>query len=121
MTYFDKNPNVIRWGSENVIIPYIHPIKSLKYGKDTIARYFVDFFVEMSNKQCFLIEVKPEKQKLEVLKEARKKGVRESQKSYIYRMQQKMINTRKWESAEKYCISKGWKFMVLTEKDIDKF
>ena len=34
--FFDLNENVIKWGSENIVIPYISPIDLKQH------RYFVD-------------------------------------------------------------------------------
>ena len=58
--YLDKNENVIRWGSEELSIPYISPLDKKPH------RYYPDFIAEIKqdNKtiQTYLIEVKPEKQ-----------------------------------------------------------
>ena len=45
----DKNPAVIKWKSEENIIPYRCPTD----GK--IHRYFVDFYVELKNKEGNLV------------------------------------------------------------------
>ena len=55
----DLNTNIIEWGSENIIIPYISPVDK------RIHRYMVDNYVKIKegNKITkYLIEIKPKKQ-----------------------------------------------------------
>ena len=56
----DLNENILAWGSENIIIPYLNPLD----GK--VHRYFVDNYIVFKdrngNKNKFLIEIKPSKQ-----------------------------------------------------------
>ena len=40
MQTLDENSNVLRWASEEIVIPYISPIDNRPH------RYFVDFYVE---------------------------------------------------------------------------
>ena len=60
MSYLDKHPHVLEWGSEELIIPYKSPIDGRYH------RYFPDFLVKRINKngqkETILIEVKPEYQ-----------------------------------------------------------
>ncbi len=52
----DLNENILAWGSENIIIPYLNPLD----GK--VHRYFVDNYVvikEGENIKKYLIEIKP--------------------------------------------------------------
>ena len=45
----DMNENILKWGSENVIIPYVNPLDG------RVHRYFVDnFIVFKDNKQLWL-------------------------------------------------------------------
>ena len=59
MVYCDKNPRILEWGSEEIIIPYLLPTD----GK--VHRYFPDFYIKVKradNKILkMIIEVKPEK------------------------------------------------------------
>ena len=59
-----------------------------------------------------VIEVKPLKQ---TLKPAIKK---KKTKSYIKECITFEINSAKWKSAKQYCNKNGWKFVIITEKDI---
>ena len=43
MVYCDNNPNILEWGSEEIIIPYKSPF--LK----KVHRYFPDFFIKYKN------------------------------------------------------------------------
>ena len=56
MVWCDKNENVLEWGSEEIIIPYISPVDNRAH------RYFPDFYVRARTKtgktQKFIIEVK---------------------------------------------------------------
>ena len=55
MVKCDLDPDIIEWGSEEVIIPYISPVDGKQH------RYFPDFYVKTSNGDKFLIEIKPKK------------------------------------------------------------
>ena len=69
MYWLDKNPDVVSWGSEELIIPYKSPLDN------RIHRYFPDFVVKVRNKdgnlKTTLIEVKPKKQTIEPEKKKR--------------------------------------------------
>lgn len=60
MKYCDSNPNVLEWGSEEIVIPYKSPLDNRYH------RYFVDFYIKVQEKggaiKKYLIEVKPKKQ-----------------------------------------------------------
>ena len=55
----DKNPNVLEWGSESVVVPYKSPVDGKHH------RYFVDNVVairEGNEINRYLVEIKPLKQ-----------------------------------------------------------
>ena len=60
MRWCDGNVNILKWSSEEVVIPYKSPIDNRYH------RYFPDFYVKMKSStgkiEERLIEVKPEKQ-----------------------------------------------------------
>tara|TARA_Y100000034_G_C6860803_1_gene391736 strand:- start:323 stop:751 length:429 start_codon:yes stop_codon:yes gene_type:complete len=103
--YLDENKNILRWGSEELAIPYISPID------DKIHRYYPDFLMEVINKkgetETLLIEIKPKKQ----TKAPTSKNKRTKMKELI----RYKINFAKWEHAKNYCVEKNWKFLILTE------
>jgi hypothetical protein len=106
----DSNPNVLEWGSENIIIPYKSPVD------DRWHRYYVDNYVvlkEGANIVKYLVEIKPYKQTIPPVISKRKK-----KSTLIYESTQWAINQAKWEAAEKYAKSKGYKFIKITEKEL---
>lgn len=110
MKWCDTNPSVREWGSETVVIPYKSPI-DLK-----IHRYFVDFFIQVESKTGlltkYLIEIKPEK--FTKPPEIPKKKT----KQFINEVFQYGVNEAKWKSANQFCVDRGYKFLILTEKDL---
>jgi hypothetical protein len=110
MNYCDKNQNVLKWSSEEIIIPYKSPTDE-KY-----HRYFPDFYIKYKNTNGniveSLIEIKPEKQ-VNGPKIQRKKT-----NSYIAEVYEYAKNTAKWKAAEEFCLDRKWEFKILTEKDL---
>lgn len=110
MSHFDQHPNVIWWKSEETIIPYRSPID----GK--VHRYFPDFLIHTKNKfginETVLIEVKP----LAQTKEPKKQST--VTKRYLREVYTWGVNSSKWQAAEEFCKDRGWKFVIMTEKDI---
>ena len=104
--FFDNNPNVLRWSSEEIIIPYVKPTD----GK--VHRYFPDYWVEYKNRHGNIveeiIEVKPSNQVFL----NRKKRVTN------YDRWIRAINESKWRAATEYCNKRGIKFQILTENQI---
>ena len=112
MIWLDKQPSVISWSSEEIIIPYKSPADGKWH------RYFVDFYVEAldnnGNRQTYLLEVKPAAQTKEPTPQKRKT------KRYITEVVTYGINQAKWKAAEEYCKDKGWEFLILTEEQLFK-
>lgn len=108
--YLDENKNVLRWGSEEVTIPYFSPVDKKMH------RYYPDFIAEkvsLDGKiETILIEVKPKKQT--IAPERRKK----KEKTFIRECVTYTINEAKWNAAKKICKENEWKFIILTEDDI---
>lgn len=108
--YMDENKNVIRWGSEELAIPYYSPVDRKNH------RYFPDFIAEIKAKdgevKTYVIEVKPKKQTKPPKKPKRKT------KSYLHECMTYTVNEAKWKSAKKLCQNKGWDFIILTEDNI---
>lgn len=110
MKWCDSNPNVIQWGSEEVIVPYISP----KDGQ--MHRYFVDFFVKVRNKEGevkkFWVEVKPKRftQEPKIPKRRTNKFLQE-----VLNWGQ---NKAKWEAARKEAKRHGSEFLILTEEHL---
>jgi hypothetical protein len=112
MRWFDNNPNVVTWGSESVVIPYISPLDGRMH------RYFVDFIAALKQKdesiKKFIIEIKPHKQTVKPEATKNKKV-----KTMIYEQTEWVRNQAKWSAAEQWAETKGYKFLILTEKHIN--
>jgi hypothetical protein len=110
MRYFDDNPNVLKWSSEEVIVPYKSPLDGRYH------RYFPDFLIRIKNKQgqleTIMIEVKPYKETKEP------KPQKRLTKNYLVEVKTWSINKRKWEAAIEFCKDRRWKFMIITEKEL---
>ena len=112
MDWADTNSNVLRWCSEEVVIPYVSPVDGRYH------RYFVDFFVEAKGRdgsiRKMLLEVKPKAQTQEPKVQSRKT------KRYITEVVTYGVNQAKWKAAEDYCKDKGWQFLIVTEEQLFK-
>ena len=112
MVYFDQNPNVLKWASEELIIPY----KSALDGR--WHRYYPDFVIQVNNKhnkkETIVVEVKPYKETKEPTPQ------KNLTKKYLYEVKTWSINKSKWNYAIEYCRDRNWKFMILTEKELFK-
>jgi len=110
MKWCDNNPSVLEWGSETMIIPYRSPIDN------KLHRYFVDFYIKVKDKDGqttkYLIEIKPERFTQPPPIPQRKT------KNFIEEVFQYGTNQAKWKAANSYCEDRGWKFIILTEKDL---
>jgi hypothetical protein len=110
MIWADEKPSVVKWRSEETVIPYMSPIDN-KY-----HRYFVDFQVQIRRKDnslyTYLIEIKPEAQ-------TRPPTVqRRVTKKYITEVMTWGKNEAKWKAATEYAKDRGWEFIILTEKHL---
>lgn len=111
MRYFDQHDGVIKWGSEEIIIPYRSPVDN------RIHRYFPDFLVKIKTSDgsinTVVIEVKPAVQ-------TRPPTVQENTRSkkYIREVMTWGINQAKWKAAEEFCKDRKWQFKIMTEKEI---
>lgn len=110
MLWCDRNSNVIEWGSENVIIPYVSPLDN------RVHRYYVDNYVCIKEGDVvikYLIEIKPSTQ---TVQPQLKKG--QHKKTFEKNTIVWLKNKAKWESAQKFCEQKGYKWLLLTEKEL---
>jgi hypothetical protein len=105
MQFCDTNKNVLKWASESIIIPYMHPLT----GKRT--NYIPDFLVIYENKhghqKAEVVEIKPKKQSLI---ESRTANARD--RAVV------AVNHAKWASAMAYCKQNGLTFRVITEDQL---
>jgi TnsA endonuclease N terminal len=110
MMYLDGHPNVLKWASEEIVIPYRSPID----GK--VHRYFPDFWVKLKSQagkeEIQLIEIKPEKQTRPPQIQQR------TTKKYLNEVVTWGVNEAKWKAAKQYCDEKNWQFKIFTEKEL---
>ena len=110
MVWLDKNPTIISWASEELVIPYISPVDGKRH------RYFPDFLVKYQTSdgkiKTMLIEVKPKKQSMEP---KRKKTITPQ---YIREVATWSVNQAKWAAATELCLDRGWEFKIFTEDDL---
>jgi len=107
--FCDQNPNVIKWGSENIIVPYRSPLDN------RLHRYYVDNYIAIrEGKEItkYLVEIKPSKQTKPPQTKYRKK------QHLIYEQKQYITNQAKWKAAKQYCKKRGYTFIILTEKEL---
>ena len=107
--FCDDNPNVLEWGSENIIVPYISPLDNRAH------RYYVDNYIAIKEGLevvKYLVEIKPSKQTKPPTTKYRKR------QHLIYEQKQYVINQAKWKAAKEFCKKKGFTFIILTEKEL---
>lgn len=113
MIFLDSHPSIIRWNSEETIVPYFWE------GDGKMHRYFVDFRIKVmkpdGSLQTILIEVKP---KAQTIAPKKTKGKRE--KTFINEVLTFTKNQAKWKAATEYCLDRGWVFLILTEDQLYK-
>jgi hypothetical protein len=109
MLKLDRDPKVVRWSSEEIIIQYRNPITG------RISRYFPDFYVERLTEDGsvnkFLVEIKPKYQTLPPPESKRKT------KAWQRMVLEYAKNQAKWEAAKKFCSDRKYTFTILTEED----
>lgn len=110
MIWADRNPNVLRWASEELVIPYLSPVDNRMH------RYFVDFVIEVKTRtgevKKYAVEIKPEVQTLPPKQRTKKS------RKYIEELATFSINQAKWHSAEAFCKKQNMDFLVLTERHL---
>lgn len=111
MRYLDLHSDVLEWNSEEVIVPYRSPIDNRMH------RYFTDFWVKIKdaqgNQSVMLVEVKPLAQCKEPTKKSR------VTRRYIKEAQTWGVNRAKWAAAKSYADARGWRFVIMTDKEIN--
>jgi len=105
-SWCDKNPSVLKWSSEETIIPYRCPTDN------RIHRYFVDFKITVSTGKTYIIEVKPAAQTQPPIYPGRQT------QRYITESLTFMKNQAKWIAANEFARDRGWEFKIITEKEL---
>mgnify|MGYP003337769363 FL=1 len=102
----DKNPSVIKWKSEETVIPYRCPTDN------KIHRYFVDFKITVATGKTYLVEVKPAAQCQPPVFPGKRT------QRYLTESLTFVKNQAKWEAAKEYAKDRGWEFKIITEKEL---
>lgn len=105
-SWCDKNPSVLKWSSEETVVPYRCPTDN------RIHRYFVDFKISVSTGKTYIVEVKPAAQTQPPIYPGRQT------QRYITESLTFMKNQAKWEAANEFARDRGWEFKIITEKEL---
>jgi hypothetical protein len=109
-SWCDKNPSVIKWCSEETVVPYRCPTD----GK--VHRYFIDFKIRVLTKEnttkTYLVEVKPSAQTQPPVYPGRKTQ-RYLTESFTF-----VKNQAKWQAARSYAEDRGYEFIIITEHEL---
>ena len=112
MKYFDINPSILQWASEEVVIPYYDSMTK------KVRRYFPDFLIKVKTSEginTHLIEVKPSK---DLRPPVGGKGKKKS--TVLYEMKTYQMNRDKFASARKWCDDRNITFDIWTEKHLQQ-
>lgn len=101
----DKNPQIVKWSSEETIVPYVSPVDN------RVHRYFIDFKIRTVNGKTYLVEIKPKSQTLPP------QGSKKTKK-FLAEAQTYMVNQAKWDAATRYAVDRNYEFVVLTEYEL---
>ena len=111
MNWVDSNPSVVKWSSEETIIPYVCPTDGRAH------RYFVDSKIQIRGKDgtlhTWLVEIKPASQTVPP-----KPRAKNNNKRFLIEAGTYIKNKSKWLAAEQFCKDRGWSFIILTEKEL---
>jgi hypothetical protein len=110
MQWCDRNPSILRYGSEEFSIPYYNPVKQ------RVCRYFPDFIMEVletnGKKQKYVVEVKPKRQTVPPVQGKKKT------KTYLNEMNTYAVNQSKWKAVQEWCDDRMIKFQLITEFEL---
>ena len=108
--WLDANLTVFEWSSENIAIPYYDPVMMKR------RRYFPDFWMKIKNRDDsvdkYIIEIKPHKECVPPKKGRKKPSTLRLQEATY------LTNQAKFKAATDYCHKLGYKFKILTEKEL---
>lgn len=99
----ETNPNVVKWASENVHVPYVNPVDKKTH------KYIMDLMIWWKDGKISIVEIKPKYQTKVPEKKSRK-----SQK-YIREAYEYVKNQSKWQAAKRLAEARGWSFEIWHE------
>lgn len=89
MVWLDKNPDVVEWSYEEILIRYISNQRTRR-----VRKYIPDFSVMWKDGHKDLVEIKP------------------------LNKVNKVTNKKKFRFAENWCLTNDHKFVILTEHEL---
>ena len=101
----DQNPKVVKWSSEEVVVPYRWDIDKKMH------RYFVDLKITFDDNKTILVEIKPDKETAPPKRP-------DKSKRYIGEAMTNVKNMNKWEAANNFAKDRGWEFQIWTEETL---
>jgi hypothetical protein len=108
LVFADTNPSVLKYSSEEVIVPYFSQIDNKMH------RYFPDFIIQIQQLdgaiKMLMIEIKPEAQTLP--------PKHRNTRQYLNELATYSVNTSKWQAAEQYCKKNNMEFLIMTEQHL---
>lgn len=112
MEMLDSNPDVKKWCSEEIVVPYFSNADGKK------RRYFIDFGVWWNDGTISLWEVKPKIECFPPKPPAR--NTLKSKNNYLNSVYTWNVNLDKWKTTVALCEKKGWKFNIINEDSLLK-
>ena len=107
----DNNPSVIKWNSEDIVIPYY----SAADGK--MRRYHIDVYAAIKMKdgsvKQYLIEIKPHAQTIKPVMRGRKK-----KETYLNECYTFQVNSDKWKHAKAWAEKNNMEFIIMSEYEL---
>ena len=103
--FLEQNPNVKKWASEEIKIPYLD-------FKGKLHRYYPDLYFELRNGKKYLVEIKPASQP--------RPPTTSNHRRFIKEQVRFKINQAKWEAAKDFCARSGLEWRIWTERDLSK-
>jgi len=111
MEYCDTHTDVLDWASEEFIVPYYF------IGDSKWHRYYPDFILNVrtttNQRQTWMVEIKPSAQTRSPQTKTYTNTRRQLRETVEYAK-----NQAKWKAANEFCVNKGWKFVILTEREL---
>ena len=113
MMKLDRAKNVEWWSSEEMAIPYIHPVDGRTH------RYFPDFIYRTTDGKTIMVEIKPAVQtrppQVKVMKNGRVNKRRLVAETVTWK-----VNQAKWQAAT-FCTNNGWTFKTMVESEVGEY
>ena len=124
MIYLDNNDSVIKWNTELIKIPYVKNAWNNKLLEMTLTEhlYFPDFYYELKKPDGSITrvvaEVKPEHETKPP--KLQQNPTPKQMKNFEYALKEYSKNLDKWKYCIEWCKNKGFEFVIITDKLLNK-